>query len=178
MSIVAYCFITEKKMRIKNYIELLSGFTGFMIGVLIYTILFSSGDFKHSIQNSNFKNFIKDKIARQMSYLRDEQQRSQKIKYNTTLADKLYDEVKVLCLILTQPSNHKTKAFHVKNTWGKKCNRLVLLSSKPDPDTETFVFPRNETRDILWGKVRTGFENAFQKYYKDYDWFLKGDDDS
>jgi len=47
-----------------------------------------------------------------------------------TVAKKLYNEVRVLCWVMTQPSNHKKKAVHVKNTWGSRCNKLLFMSSE------------------------------------------------
>lgn len=49
---------------------------------------------------------------------------------NASVANKLYDEVRVLCWIMTNPSNHKKKARHVKRTWGKRCNILLFMSSE------------------------------------------------
>ncbi|TDG40353.1 hypothetical protein AWZ03_013231, partial [Drosophila navojoa] len=46
---------------------------------------------------------------------------------NTSIAEKLHSEVRVLCWIMTGPSNHKTKAVHVKRTWGKRCNKLIFM---------------------------------------------------
>ena len=40
------------------------------------------------------------------------------------VAKQLFDKVRVLCWVMTNPSNHDTKAKHVKATWGKRCNIL------------------------------------------------------
>jgi len=135
---------------------------GFLVGTQIFLWIFSSNNISYSCPNR----FFQSKTINSLD------------KYNSSLANKLFNEVKILCLILTQPSNHKTKAYHVNNTWGYKCNRLIFLSTENDTNFETFSIARNESRAILWGKVKNGFEQAYLKYYKEYDWFLKGDDDS
>lgn len=42
----------------------------------------------------------------------------------------LNNEVRVLCWVLTSPSNHYVKAIHVKTTWGKRCTMLLLMSTE------------------------------------------------
>lgn len=49
---------------------------------------------------------------------------------NTSLAEQLHGEVRVLCFVLTSPSNHRTKAVHVMNTWGTRCNKLLFMSTE------------------------------------------------
>lgn len=48
---------------------------------------------------------------------------------NDSLAAYLYQEVRVLCWVMTSPANHQKKALHVKKTWGKRCNKILFVSS-------------------------------------------------
>ena len=48
-------------------------------------------------------------------------------------ADPKTETIKILCLVMTQPSNLRTKAQAVKDTWGKRCNKLLFISSVADP---------------------------------------------
>jgi glycoprotein-N-acetylgalactosamine 3-beta-galactosyltransferase len=49
---------------------------------------------------------------------------------NSSLSNTLFKEVRVLCWIMTNPANHKKKAMHVKRTWGKRCNKILFMSSQ------------------------------------------------
>lgn len=48
---------------------------------------------------------------------------------NETLADFLYREVRVLCFVVTSPDNLRKKAIHVRDTWGKRCNKILFMTS-------------------------------------------------
>lgn len=80
-------------------------------------------------------------------------------------------------MVMTHPDNHRKKAIHVKDTWGRRCNKIVFISSKIDLQLDTVVLPFNESRGILWRKTRESFKYLYEHYLDDYDWFMKADDD-
>lgn len=95
------------------------------------------------------------------------------------LSVNLTEEVKVLCWVLTYPENHDTKALAVRNTWGRSCNKLVFVSSELNDDLDVILVQNiTEERTSLWSKTRQGLEQIAEKYGKDFDWFLKADDDT
>lgn len=90
----------------------------------------------------------------------------------------LSDEVRILCFVLTHPPNHGTKATAVKETWGKRCNKLLFVSTDLAPDLDVVLVNVTEERQFLWGKTKSGLQQIYESYGNDYDWFLKADDDT
>lgn len=90
----------------------------------------------------------------------------------------LFQKERILCWIMTSPDNHKKRAMAVKNTWGKRCNVLLFMSSEEDPSLPTIKLPIIEGRDQLWGKTREAFRHIWNHYRDQADWFFKADDDT
>lgn len=91
----------------------------------------------------------------------------------------LQDEVRILCWVLTHPLNHRNKAKAVKDTWGRRCNKLVFISTSIDADLGDMLLVNvTEEHRFLWGKTKQGLQKVYETYGNDYDWFLKADDDT
>ncbi|XP_047736732.1 glycoprotein-N-acetylgalactosamine 3-beta-galactosyltransferase 1-like [Hyalella azteca] len=90
----------------------------------------------------------------------------------------LQRHIKVLVWVMTQPKNHKTKAMSVRDTWGKRVDMLLFMSSKEDDSLPTVKLNVTERYDHLWGKTKEAFKYVHQHYIDDYDWFMKTDDDT
>jgi glycoprotein-N-acetylgalactosamine 3-beta-galactosyltransferase len=97
---------------------------------------------------------------------------------NTMVADLLKREVKILCWVMTSPATHHTKAIHIKKTWGKRCNKILFMSTIPDAVLETVALPVEDGRDFLWAKTKEAFRYIYRYHLDDYDWFYKADDDT
>ncbi|XP_075231193.1 glycoprotein-N-acetylgalactosamine 3-beta-galactosyltransferase 1-like [Lycorma delicatula] len=96
------------------------------------------------------------------------------------------ENVKVLCAVLTTPSNLNVKGKAVMDTWGKRCNKLLFMSSPENGTTinkNTSNMPVvelsvEEGHEMLWGKTKATFTYIYDNYLDDYQWFLKADDDT
>lgn len=79
---------------------------------------------------------------------------------------------------MTSPANHMKKAQHVKRTWGRRCNKLIFMSSRTDPDLPSVGLPVVEGRAALWSKTRAAFLYLHRMHLDEADWFVKADDDT
>lgn len=98
--------------------------------------------------------------------------------YENVLAERLYNEVRIVCWINMLGKYHKTKAIHIKNTWGRRCNKLIFMSNEDDPDLSAVKLPVEDGLDHFWMKFKLAYQHVFKHHFNDGDWFLKGDDDT
>ncbi|XP_005986229.2 glycoprotein-N-acetylgalactosamine 3-beta-galactosyltransferase 1-B-like [Latimeria chalumnae] len=94
------------------------------------------------------------------------------------IAEDLHDKVRILCWVMTGPSNLETKAVHVKATWSRHCNIVLFMSSVTDEDFPTVGLDTKEGRDQLYWKTIRAFHYVHEHHLDDADWFMKADDDT
>uniref|UniRef100_A0A2C9MA04 N-acetylgalactosaminide beta-1,3-galactosyltransferase n=1 Tax=Biomphalaria glabrata TaxID=6526 RepID=A0A2C9MA04_BIOGL len=105
--------------------------------------------------------------------------RSDFIYEDNSLAQKLKSHVRVLIWVMTSPDNIvKLKAKAVRDTWGKRCNKLLFFSSKDDPQLPAIGLNVTESYENLTDKTRQAFHYIYRHHYNDADWFMKADDDT
>ena len=95
-----------------------------------------------------------------------------------SVAQKLHKNVRILSWVMTGPKNLKTRAIHVKNTWGKRANKILFFSSETNDDFPTVGLNTSEGREHLTAKSMQGFRYVYEHHRNDFDWFMKADDDT
>ncbi|KAK9407375.1 glycoprotein-N-acetylgalactosamine 3-beta-galactosyltransferase 1-A-like [Crotalus adamanteus] len=97
---------------------------------------------------------------------------------DSSMADELYDKVRILCWVMTGPQNLEKKARHVNATWARHCNVVIFMSSVEDKNFPAVGLGTKEGRDQLYWKTIRAFHYVHQHHFEQADWFLKADDDT
>ncbi|XP_064120142.1 glycoprotein-N-acetylgalactosamine 3-beta-galactosyltransferase 1-like [Macrobrachium nipponense] len=95
-----------------------------------------------------------------------------------TNSDERNNKTSILCWVMTTPK-HNLNAIAVKDTWGKRCDKLIFFGDKLDEKLESVKLSGvREDRYYLWGKTREALKYLYDYYLNDFDWFYKADDDT
>eukprot|EP00051_Salpingoeca_urceolata_P035409 m.509190 g.509190 ORF g.509190 m.509190 type:complete len:523 (-) comp91699_c0_seq1:15-1583(-) len=88
--------------------------------------------------------------------------------------------VRLLCWVMTDPSNFESRAWAINATWGPRCDRTVYVSSQHHQglDTVKLRLFEKESRDMLWRKAQLAWMYMYSHFLDSADWFIRLDDDS
>lgn len=148
---------------------------GLVIGFFLAELFLYSTNCKPGACLTYYEHYVGNNI-RHSSELAE--QGHENVSENNSVAAELFSKVRILCWIMTTPENHQTKAIHVHRTWGRRCNKLIFMSTTMDKELDTVVLPIAEGRNRLWGKTKAAFKYIYEKHINDADWFFKADDDT
>jgi glycoprotein-N-acetylgalactosamine 3-beta-galactosyltransferase len=87
---------------------------------------------------------------------------------------------KILCLILTQQSNHMTRLKAVHETWGRKCDKIIAASDLTDSSLDAYKIKSMSGYLGIWDKLMQTLKLVVNQTLVEepYDWILKADDDT
>ncbi|XP_071400020.1 LOW QUALITY PROTEIN: glycoprotein-N-acetylgalactosamine 3-beta-galactosyltransferase 1 [Centroberyx affinis] len=84
---------------------------------------------------------------------------------------------RILCWIMTGPKNLDSRTKHIRETWAKRCNKVLYMSSNKT-DFPTVGLDVKEGRENLYWKTIRAFQYIHKNHLDEADWFLKADDDT
>ena len=85
---------------------------------------------------------------------------------------------RLLCWILADPHLLDKKVIHQKQTWGKRCDKLLVMSSQQNDTFPTVGLNTTAGRQHIASKVTTAWNDIHKHYIEDYDFFIKTDTDT
>ena len=97
---------------------------------------------------------------------------------DVTVAEELFQKVRILCWVMTSPANLHRKAIHVRATWGRRCNVLLFASDNFNASFPTINITVESGPDHLFDKTMAAFDYIHKNHVEEADWFLKADDDT
>ncbi|XP_071749205.1 glycoprotein-N-acetylgalactosamine 3-beta-galactosyltransferase 1-like [Lepeophtheirus salmonis] len=97
--------------------------------------------------------------------------------------DNSASNIRIVCVVLTQKKNHKTRVRAIADTWGKRCKALVFVTNSTLHSKCIYYLLFYKLYNIfLTVKIIIYIKNALRESYERYmneaDWFIKADDDS
>ncbi|XP_065674701.1 glycoprotein-N-acetylgalactosamine 3-beta-galactosyltransferase 1-like [Hydra vulgaris] len=148
---------------------------GFLVGLII-TILLNSWlaeqkDYYPSpTTNDCYKTLTSPAIFNNLNDLYSKKEES--------VALELARKVRILCWVMTHPVTLYKNAKAARDTWGKRCNIILFMSSVQDDCFPAVGLGVAEGRENLWLKTRAAWKYIFENHFNDAEWFIKVDDDA
>lgn len=93
---------------------------------------------------------------------------------DASVADRLAKEIRILCLVETQIKQHDTNVVQIKESWGKRCNKLVFATDEIDSYTvgRAFRYINRVEKGNAWNHTRFALEFTHRRYADEFDWVI------
>ncbi|XP_076035286.1 glycoprotein-N-acetylgalactosamine 3-beta-galactosyltransferase 1-like isoform X2 [Oratosquilla oratoria] len=166
----------SRRTQVSSYIHAMCTFClGFGIGVLLNFVVTVSWDaFQGSPAPSRW--YSSDRKGESNELREEIDTKFDGLHPFDVIPPRAASQPRILCYLLVGPSTHHT-ALHVKHTWGQRCDKTIFFSTRHDDLLGTVILDVPEGYSVLWAKSMAALNHLYRNY-SDYDWFLKGDDDT
>ena len=142
---------------------------------------YGSTMFTHSVRNLSGPAKINlDNIESKLAYIERSlsNQSSYKASSDDSVAEELKKKIRILVWVMTAPQTMQSRTRFVRDSWGKRADKILYFSSKSDPEFPTIGLNVSEGRKHLMAKTFQAFHYVYENYFNDFDWFMKADDDT
>ena len=86
--------------------------------------------------------------------------------------------VRILCWILTDPFDLDRRTFYVRDTWAKRCDKSLFMSSQWNDSFPTVGLNVSAGRNHIAMKAKASWIYIHEHHVNDFDYFVKGDPDT
>ncbi|XP_071108389.1 glycoprotein-N-acetylgalactosamine 3-beta-galactosyltransferase 1-B-like [Haliotis cracherodii] len=141
--------------------------TVILIAVCCGTLLFN---LRQSVRNWEF---VRGNLAR--SRVHDARTKDGYVK---EVVETIASRLRISCWVMTNPKNLESRSRYIQMTWGKRCDRVVFISSETNTTFPAVGINVLEGRNHLTEKTLGGYHYVYDHHFDDCDWFFKADDDT
>lgn len=90
-----------------------------------------------------------------------------------------YRKIRILCYIGTSVKFFLLRDIHIRETWGRFCDKLIFAANTTDVRLGAIGFNvTHDGHDGTWEKIRPLMFYVHDNFIDEYDWFYKCDDDT
>jgi glycoprotein-N-acetylgalactosamine 3-beta-galactosyltransferase len=77
-------------------------------------------------------------------------------------AERLWRKIRILCMVMTTPEHHESRAIHVMATWGRRCTKLLFVSEQLDSRLPIILINVTTGRKELSVKHRLAWDYVYK----------------
>lgn len=85
---------------------------------------------------------------------------------------------RILCWVLTDPNDLERRTKYVRDTWARRCDKMLFMSSAHNDSFPTIGLNVTAGRNHIGAKAKAAWLYIYEHYRNDAEYFLKGDPDT
>ncbi|XP_013416651.1 glycoprotein-N-acetylgalactosamine 3-beta-galactosyltransferase 1 isoform X2 [Lingula anatina] len=128
----------------------------------------------HTHEERRDHRFWAAKALRELSILGNKKEIRYRLDYTRNRGTKY----RILCWILTDPDDLQKRTIHVKNTWTRRCDKSLFMSSAENKSFPTIGLNVSSGREHIAAKSKAAWVYIYNNFASSADYFMKADPDT